>query len=332
MKAIIFHETGDTDVLKYEDVADPEISEGQVIIDVKATTLNSLDLKLRSGKSPRPVDLPHIGGVDIAGDVALTGSSVSNVEVGDRVIVMPAVKTEKGVQVVGVNLYGGFAEKVKIPASNVIKIPDELSYDDASIIITTYTTAWYALVERGNIQQGQTVLVHAAGSGTGSAAIQVAKHFNSYVIATAGSDEKLEKAREIGADFTINYKTDDVGEKLKEVSKEHKINLIFDPVGASMWNNNLKFLAPKGKLLLVGVSGGGILESPSLGPIIIKDLDILGVTVFNAEPEHFEKVAQLTAEGKLKPIIHKKLHLSEAAEGHKILDNREQFGKVVLNP
>ncbi|NIP30918.1 MAG: zinc-binding dehydrogenase [Candidatus Dadabacteria bacterium] len=332
MKAIIFHETGDPDILKYEDVDDPVISEGDVIIDVKATTLNSVDLKLRSGKSPRPVDLPHIGGVDIAGEIVQTGEGVASVEVGDRVIVMPAVRSEKGVQIVGVNLYGGFAEKVKIPATNVIKIPDELSYDDASIIVTTYTTAWYALVERGNIQEGQTVLVHAAGSGTGSAAIQVAKYFNSYVIATAGSDEKLEKAKEIGADFTINYKTDDVSEKLKEATKEHKINLIFDPVGASMWKDNLQFLSPKGKLLLVGVSGGGIVESTSLGPIIIKDLDILGVTVFNAKPEHFKKVAELTAEGKLKPIIFRKLPLSEAAEGHKILENREQFGKVVLIP
>ena len=178
MKAIIFHETGDYDVLKYEDVNDPEISDGHVIIEVKATTLNSLDLKLRAGTSPRPVDLPHIGGVDIAGDVVMTGGGVNNVEVGDKVIVMPAVRSGKGLQVIGVNLYGGFAEKVIVPAENVIKVPEEISYDDASIGITTYTTGWYALVERGNIQEGQTVLVHAAGSGTGSAAIQIAKLFN----------------------------------------------------------------------------------------------------------------------------------------------------------
>lgn len=332
MKAIIFHEVGEPDVLKYEDVDDPVISQDEVVINVKATTLNSLDLKLRSGKSPRPVDLPHIGGVDIAGEVGEVGSSVNNVKTGDRVLVMPALKTDKGVQIVGVNLYGGFAEKVKVPAANVVKIPDNLSFDDASIIVTTYTTAWYAMVVRGDIQKGQTVLVHAAGSGTGSAAIQVAKYFDCYVIATAGSDEKLEKAKEIGADSTINYKTEDVSEKLKEVSKDHKINMIFDPVGASMWKDNLQCLAPHGKLLLVGVAGGGVIESSSLGPIIVKDLSVLGVTVFNAKAEHFEKVAELTAEGKLNPVIHKKLPLKEAAEGHEILENREQFGKVVLNP
>ena len=332
MKAIIFHEVGGPEVLKYEEVSDPVIEDGEVLINVKSTTLNSVDLKLRSGKSPRPVDLPHIGGVDIAGEIAEVGNGVSNVKVGDRVLVMPAIKTSKGFQIVGINTYGGFAEKVKVPATNVVKISDRLSYDNASIIATTYTTAWYALVQRGNIKEEQTVLVHAAGSGTGSAAIQVAKLFNSYVIATAGSNEKLEKAKENGADFTINYSTDDVSEKLKEATKNNKINLIFDPVGASMWKNNLQFLSPKGKLLIVGVSGGGLVESVGLGPIIIKDLSVLGVTVFNAEVHHFEKVIELTAEGKLNPVIYKKLPLNQAAEGHTILENREQFGKVVLNP
>lgn len=332
MKAVIFHEVGDPEVLKYEDVEDPVAGEGEVIINVKATTLNSLDLKLRSGKSPRPVDLPHIGGVDIAGEVAEIGGGVNNLNIGDRVLVMPAVKTDKGMKVIGINLYGGFAEKVKAPAANAVKIPDNLSFDDASIITTTYTTAWYGLVERGNIADGETVLVHAAGSGVGSAAIQIAKLFNAFVIATAGSDEKLEKAKEIGADFTINYKTDEVAEKLKEATKDHRISLIFDPVGASMWKENMQFLSPKGRLLSVGVSGGGVLESPSLGPIIIKDLSIIGVTVFNATAAHFKKVAELTAEGKLNPVIHKKLPLSQAAEGHKIVENREQFGKIVLNP
>ena len=290
MKAIIFHEVGEPEVLKYEDVDDPVAGAGEVVVNVKATTLNSLDTKLRSGKSPRPVDLPHVGGVDIAGEIGEIGEGVSNLNVGDRVLVMPAVKTNKGMKVIGVNLYGGFAEKVKVPAANAVKIPDNLSFDDASIITTTYLTAWYGLVERGNIKDGETVLVHAAGSGTGSAAIQVAKLFNAYVIATAGSDEKLAKAKEIGADFTINYKTDDVAEKLKEATADHKISMIFDPVGASMWKENMQFLSPGGKLLSVGVSGGGVLDSPSLGPIIVKDLSIIGVTVFNATAEHFEKL------------------------------------------
>lgn len=332
MKAIIYHEVGDVDVLKYEDVDKPQPGEGEVLIKVGATTLNFVDLRLRSGKSPRPVDLPHVGGIDIAGEIEELGGGVSGVNTGDRVIVIPAIKSGKGMQIIGANVHGGFAEYVKVPATNVVKIPDNLSFEDASTLPITYTTAWYGLVERGGIEEGQTLLVHAAGSGTGSAAIQVAKLFNCFVIATAGTDEKLEKAKDIGADLTINYKTEDLSERLKEVTKEHKINMIFDPVGAAQWQNNIQALAPKGKLVLVGVASGASVDSVMLGPIIMKDISVIGVTVFNAKPEHFEKVAGLASEGKIKPVIFKTLPLSEAAEGQKILEGREQFGKVVLKP
>ncbi len=135
---------------------------------------------------------------------------------------------------------------MKIPSSNVVSIPEGLSFDDAATLPTCYVTAWYGFCERGNIAEGETVLVHAAGSGTGSAAIQVAKLFDSFVIATAGSDEKLEKAKEIGADVTINYNSSDLGEELKKITKTRKINMIFDPVGASMWKENTQYLAPGG--------------------------------------------------------------------------------------
>lgn len=332
MKAVIYHEFGETDVLKYEDVSDPEPSPGEVVVEVKSSSINSVDLRLRSGKSPRPVPLPHVGGVDVAGVVSSTGDGVEGVKTGDRVMVMPAVRSEKGLQIVGVNLHGGFAEYVKVPSSNVVAIPEGLSFDDAATLPTCYVTAWYAFCERGEIGEGETVLVHAAGSGTGSAAIQVAKLFGSFVIATAGSDEKLEKAKEIGADLTINYNSSDLSAELKEITRTRKINMIFDPVGASVWKENIDSLAPRGKLLLIGVAGGGAVEKTAIGPMIMKDLSVLGVTVFNARAEHFEKVASLAKEGKLKPLIHGKFHLSEAAEAQKVLEKRMQFGKVVLNP
>lgn len=331
MKAIIYHEFGETDVLKYEEVSKPELGPGEVLIEVKSSSINFVDLRLRSGKSPRPVPLPHVGGVDVAGIVCEKSDDVSDVETGQRVMIMPAVRSERGLEIVGVNLHGGFAEYIKIPSSNVVAIPEGLSFDDAATLPTCYVTAWYAFCDRGNIGKGETVLVHAAGSGTGSAAIQVAKLFDSFVIATAGSDEKLEKAKEIGADVTINYNSSDLGEELKQVTKTHKINTIFDPVGASVWKENTQYLAPGGKLLLIGVAGGGATEM-ALGPLIMKDLSVLGVTVFNARAEHFEKVAQLAEEGALKPWIHNKFHLSEAAAAQKILEDRQQFGKVILNP
>ena len=168
MKAIRFHEFGEVEVLKYEDVPGPEVGDDEVLVRVKAAALNHLDLRLRSGKSPRPVDLPHIGGVDIAGDVEAVGKNVTDVKAGARVVIDPTVKTPKGPMVVGVNFYGGFAEYVKVPAVNAVPIPDEVSYDDAATLPICYVTAWYGLFDRGNMQKDETVLVHAPGSVLGA--------------------------------------------------------------------------------------------------------------------------------------------------------------------
>ena len=331
MKVIRYHEFGEVDVLKYEDVDTPEPGEGEVLIKVQATSLNHLDLRLRAGKSPRPVDLPHIGGVDVAGDVEQAGAGENAIKPGTRVVVDPTVKTDKGPQVVGVNLYGGYAEYVKVPAENVVPIPDEVSYDDAATLPICYVTAWYGLFERGDMQNGETVLVHAAGSGTGSAAVQVAKEGGATVIATAGSDEKPEKVKDLGADITINYNTSDFSEEVKKATEGKGVDLIFDQVGASAWENNLKSLKAGGRILLVGVVGGGKSEL-NFGPIIVRDLSVLGVTVFNAPRKNLINVINLVSLGRLKPVIDKKLPLSEAAQAHKMLENRSQFGKVILNP
>ena len=327
MKASIFHETGDVEVLKYEDFDTPGIGENDVLIKVKATTLNSLDLKLRAGTSPRPVTLPHIGGIDIAGEVESVGDGVQNVQPGDRVVVNPTVRLEKGFSVVGVNQHGGFAEFVSVPSSNVVPIPDSLPFDEASALPVCYVTALYGLRNRGGINSGETVVVHAAGSGTGSAAIEVAKYFGAKVIATAGSDEKLEMAKQIGADEVINYKNADFSEVIKG-----GVDLIFDQVGASYWDKNIKILKPGGRLLLVGVVGGGVVEKAGLGPLIMRDISVIGVTMFNAPNSVLEEVVQIAGEGKFKPSIFKKFPLSENHEAQKVLQDSAQFGKVILNP
>lgn len=331
MKAIRYHEFGEVDVLKYEDVPVPEVGEDEVLVRVKAASLNHLDLRLRSGKSPRPVDLPHIGGVDAAGDVEEVGKNVKDIKPGTRVVIDPTVKTDKGPLVMGVNFYGGFAEFVKVPAANVVPIPEEVSYDDASTLPICYVTAWYGLFDRGGLKKNETVLVHAAGSGTGSAAVQVAKESGAFVIATAGSDEKLEKVKKIGADATINYNTSDFAEEVKKITDNKGVDLIFDQVGASAWENNLKSLKGGGRILLVGVVGGGQ-TTLNFGPIIVRDLSVLGVTVFNAPRNNLINVINLVSFGRLSPVIDKKLPLSQAAEAQKMLEDRSQFGKVVLNP
>ncbi len=344
MKAIRYHEFGGVEVLRYEDVPEPEIGDNEVLVRVKATSLNHSDLRLRAGKSPRPVDLPHIGGVDISGDVAKLGKNVTDIKVGTRVVIDPAVRCGKckfcrigesnlcvATRVVGVNLYGGFAEYVKVPVANVVPIPDNLSYNDASTLPVCFVTAWYGLLGRGNLKPDETVLVHAAGSGTGSAAVQIAKLSGAYVIATAGTDEKLAKAKELGADETINYNKSDFAEEVKRITNKNGVDVIFDQIGASVWDKNLQSLIPSGRLLLVGVVGGGV-ASVNLGPIIMRDISILGVTVFQAPRRDLVSVVNEVSQGKLRPVIDNMFPLQETQSAQKLLEDRNQFGKVILNP
>lgn len=332
MKAAIYHEFGEAEVIKYEDTDKPAISPGDVLVNVKSVSLNQLDVRLRTGKSPRPVDLPHIGGVDISGVIAETGSDVTGININDRVLVDPTVRLEKGFEVIGVNRHGGLAEYVKVPAANIVKIPEGLPFDDACTIPICTVTAWYGLVERGGLKEGETVLVHAAGSGTGCMAVQVAKHMGaSRVIATAGSDEKLEKAKELGADEVINYTKQDFAEEVKKITGGKGVDLIFDQIGASAYDKNIKSLGNKGRLLLVGVVGG-VKADLMFGPLIMKDISVLGVTVFNAPRSNLEKSIKLTLNGYIKAVIDRKFPLSETAAAHKHIENRAQFGKVIVNP
>jgi NADPH:quinone reductase-like Zn-dependent oxidoreductase len=332
MKAIRYHEFGGVEVLKYEDVPDPAIGDEEVLVSVKAASINQLDLRLRSGKSPRPVDLPHIGGVDIAGDVAEVGKNVKDLRIGTRVVVDPTVKSGVGPpKVIGVNLYGGFAEYVKVPAANVVPIPDDLPYEDASTLPICYVTAWYGLFDRGGLKRGETVLVHAAGSGTGSAAVQVAKLVGASVIATAGTDEKLEKAKGLGADETINYNNSDFAEEVGKITDNKGVNVIFDQIGASVWEKNIKALCSSGRILLLGVVGGGS-STINFGPIIMKDISVLGVTVFNAPRNNLINVVNLVSQKTIRPVIDKIFPLKDAAPAQKLLEDRNQFGKVVLKP
>ncbi|HEX9665065.1 MAG TPA: zinc-binding dehydrogenase [Thermodesulfobacteriota bacterium] len=331
MKAIRYHEFGGVEVLRYEDVPDPKAGGDEVVVRVKASSLNQLDLRLRSGKSPRPVDLPHIGGVDIAGDVAEVGMNVKDLKIGTRVVIDPTLKSGGPPKVIGVNLYGGFAEYVKVPASNVVPIPDDLSYDDASTLPICYVTAWYGLFERAGLKRGEIVLVHAAGSGTGSAAVQLAKLSGAEVIATAGTDEKLSKAKELGADETVNYNRLDFSEEVKKITNNKGVDVIFDQIGASVWEKNIQALSPKGRLLLVGVVGGGS-ATINFGPIIMKDVSIFGVTVFNAPRNNLISVMNLVSQKTIRPVIDRTFPLKEAAIAQKLLEERSQFGKVILNP
>jgi len=340
MKAAIYYELGEADVLRYEEVPDPVVGPTDVLVEVKASSVNRLDLRLRSGQSPRPVKLPHVGGVDVAGVVKEVGTAVKEVEEGMRVVVNPTVKSYSprsgdgplGLnRVVGVNTWGGFAEYVVVPAENVVELPESVGFEEASTLPICFVTAWYAFTRRAGVRAGGWVLVHAAGSGTGSAALQMAKLMGARVIATAGSDEKLEKAHELGADATVNYSKDDVARRVGSITGGDGVDVVFDQIGGEMFDANLKVLAPGGTLLLVGVVGGLKVEVP-IGPVIMRDVSVHGVTVFRAGSRELAEVVALMAQGRIRAVIDKVLPLEEAAEAQRMLEERRQFGKVVLRP
>src|SRR5512133_1724653 len=237
MKAIRFHEHGGPEVLRFENVPDPVLRKDQVLVRVKACALNHLDIFVREGVPGVP--LPQIPGSDISGDVAEVGEYITDLKVGTRVLLAPmsfcgiCEKCVRGQQnfcpqfsVLGYRVPGGDAELIAVPRVNVLPIPPELTYDDAASVPLVFLTAWHMLVSRAKIQPGQIVLVLGASSGVGSAAIQVAKLFNSQVIATAGNESKLDRARELGADFTIDHYKQKISDEVKKITSKQGVDVV----------------------------------------------------------------------------------------------------------
>jgi NADPH:quinone reductase-like Zn-dependent oxidoreductase len=217
MKAVLFYQRGGLDQLRYEDVPEPRISPNEVLVRVRACAVNHLDLLVRDGPWGAVVSLPHIPGLEAAGDVAEVGGTVQHVRVGDRVLVSPTItcgrceRCQQGhdnfcktLKILGLHVNGGYAEYLKAPSENMIPLPSHISYEEAAATPVAFGTAWHMLVTRAGLKAGETVLILAAGSGVGSAAVQIAKHLGCRVIATASTDEKLAKAKALGADEVIN--------------------------------------------------------------------------------------------------------------------------------
>ena len=269
MKAVRFHEHGGLDVLKYEDAPEPEINPNEVLVKVKACALNHIDLWLREGVRGWQLPMPHIAGSDIAGEVAEVGSLVERWKPGDRVLLAPGISCGacdacwKGLDsacrsytLFGVMADGGYAEYVKSPASNVIAIPGDLDFDEAAAVPLVFLTAWHMLFGRAQLKPGEDVLVMGAGSGVGSAAIQVAKLAGARVITVAGTDEKLEKARDLGADEGINHTTQSIAEEVRRLTAKRGVDVIVEHVGAAVWEDCFDSLATYGRLVTCGVTSG----------------------------------------------------------------------------
>jgi NADPH:quinone reductase-like Zn-dependent oxidoreductase len=288
------------------------------------------------------VKLPHINGSDVAGDIAEVGEYISDLKVGQRVLLAPMTfcgaceACAAGQQnfcrqfsVLGYLNDGGNCEYITAPRASVVPIPGELTYDEAASVPLVFVTAWHMLVTRAHIQPGQFVLVLGAGSGVGSAAIQIAKLHGCRVITTAGDESKLDQGRDLGADYTIHHYQQKISEEVKKITAKAGVDVVFEHVGKATWEESMKSLKPGGTLVTCG-NTTGFDVGLDLRFLFSRQLNLLGS--YMGTMGELLAVLKFVFNGKLKPVVDKTFPLREARAAHERLEKREQFGKVVLNP
>jgi len=340
MKAIVFHQHGGPEVLKYTDVPEPVIRANEVLVRVKACALNHLDLWVRLGIHGVPIPLPHIPGSDVAGEIAQSGADVTTVRVGQKVVLAPGVTCGKcpaclagqdnrcrNFTNLGYLIDGGCAEFVRVPEVNCMPYPENLSFEEAASIPLVFQTAWHMLMGRAELQPGEDVLILGAGSGVGSAAIQIAKFFGARVIATAGSDAKLQKGKELGADHLINHKSQKIREEVRRITGKRGVDVVFEHVGTATWDESFASLAPSGRLVTCGATTG-FDARVDLRFLFSRQLSLLGS--YMGTKSELLTVMKLVAEGRFKPVVDRVFPLAACAQAHAYLESGSQFGKVVL--
>ena len=347
VKAVLYHQAGGPEVLQYTDVPDPEPGPTDVVVEVAATALNRLDVVQRNGWFQMPgFAYPHIAGMDVAGTVTEVGAEVDGVAVGDRVVVDPSLAgvaagsklAGRGdlygeLGVIGATVDGGYAERCLAPASHVHPVPDTMPLEHAATFPTCYLTAAHALFEVGGLAAGETVLIHAAGSGVSVAGIQLAKDAGATVLATAGSDEKCDQALTIGADQVLNNRTGDVTGWAREVTAGAGVDLVFDHVGTALFGASLFALGIGGRLVNCGNSSGDEATIPSLGYLFHSGIKILGSDPYR--PEEFGPVWARFCAGypdRFQVAIDSTFPLAEAAAAQDKMLRSDFFGKILLLP
>jgi NADPH2:quinone reductase len=322
MKAAVIYENGGPEVLRYEDVPDPECADGFVVIDVEAISVEGGDLLHRAGSPPESV--PHVVGYVAGGTIADVGNGVEGLAVGDRVVTMFGA--------------GSHAAKRMVPAMTAWPIPDGLDAADAACVPVAVTTAQECLFTAGGLESGQTVLIQAGAGGVGMAAIQLAKAAGATVLATASSDEKLERLREFGLDHGINYATENFAERAKELTEGRGVDVILDSVGGQTLKDGIGALAYRGRLVSVGVAGrgGSEIEAQALWA---NQNSLHGVFLGGALLPEYQRIQPMIADlltrlanGEYRVVIDRKFPLEEAAAAHEYIESRQAFGRVVMTP
>lgn len=342
MKAVTLRAHGGPEVVNVEDLPDPRPAAGQVVVAVKAAALNHLDVWVRKGWPGLKLAFPHVLGSDVAGVVEAVGEGVDGIAAGDAVVVVPSLgcgRCERCLSgeenlcrkfvILGEHVSGGQAERIVVPARNVLPKPALLSFEEAAAIPLTFMTAWHALVARARVRPGETVLVHAAGSGVGVAAVQIAKLLGARVVATAGSDAKLAKARSLGADEVVNYETQDFVQEVKRLTDRKGVEVVFEHVGKKTWEKSILAAAIGGRITTVGATTG-FDPLTDLRHVFFRQISILGSTMGTAGD--LLEVLRFVGEGKLRPVVDRVLPLADARKGQDLLSERAQFGKIVLKP
>ncbi len=343
MRAVLFRRHGGPEVLEIADVPVPVPGPHEVQVRVSATALNHIDVWMRRGLPALHLALPHVSGGDVCGTVSALGAGVTGVAEGDRVVLNPGLSCGRCVaclggrdnfcpdyRMLGEQTWGGQAEYVVVPAANLVPVPRaQVPLDDTDLaaVPIAFITAWQMLVDRAQIRQGETVLVLAAGSGVGSAAIQIAKLFGARVLATASTDQKLASALALGADEVINHTRSELVTEVKRLTNRRGADIVVEHVGAATFPKSVVSCAKGGRIVTCGATDG-FEPVLNLRHVFWRQLSILGSTL--ASKSRLFEVVALVGAGRLKPVVHAVLPLADVAEGHRLIESRAAFGKIVL--
>jgi len=340
VRAVRFHRHGGPEVLKYEEAPDPVPTADDVLVRVKACALNHLDIWGRNGLPNVDIPLPHIAGSDIAGEVESVPKEEELFGKGDEVIVNPGIgcgRCDKCLMgydnqcrdytVIGYKVDGGYAELVKVRRTHLIRKPESMGFEEAASIPVVFETAWHMLATKAQVGPADTVLVLAASSGVGSAAVQVAKLLGAKVIATAGDSQKMKMARELGADSTINHYDEDVLAEVMRITEKRGVDVVVEHVGKATWEGSLKCLAKGGKLVTCGATSGAQ-ATTDLRYVYNRELTVYGS--FMARLGELPEVVRMFEDGRLRTVVDSVYPLKEAAEAQRRMEGSKHFGKIVL--
>lgn len=340
MKAIYFEKHGGPEVLEYGERDDPSPGRGEVLIDVKATSLNHIDVFIRRGLPGMRIPLPHIPGCDASGVVAELGEGVTQFDVGERILINPSLSCGwceycvrgdatlcQSYGIIGEHCWGACAEKLVVPEENVIRIPDHLSFETAAAVPLVYVTAWRMLITRGELKPAEDVLILGAAAGVGTACIQIAKIAGARVFAAAGSEEKLELCRKLGADVLIDYEKEDLAKRVREETGKRGVDVCVDYVGKNTWIKSLQCLGRGGRLLTCGATTGYDPQT-DLRHIFYRQLKVIGSTM--GTKNDLLAALKFVFAGDIEPVVDTVLDLKDAAEAHRLMEERRVMGKLVI--